>query len=116
MSPAKKRKRVKVSMPVLRGHNLARVREHDLVRVCRPSPKELQLFEPWFRLRQESIAIKRTKTVPELRKWRAYYEEWGCISCKKKKTPHCGLGFCQNCHMRVAQRLKVILQETERHA
>jgi len=99
MTPPKKRKQVR-----------------DLVKICRSlSLKELKLFEPWFCSRQESNKIRRTKTVPELRKWRDYYETWGCIYCKKKSTPHCGLGFCQNCHMRVSQRLKVILQE-ERHA
>jgi hypothetical protein len=96
-------------------HDLVKVREHDLVRVCRPSEKELELFEPWFRPRQESVEIKRTMTVPQLRKWHSYYEEWGCLSCKTKKTPHRALGFCLNCHLRVSQRLKVILQE-EHHA
>ena len=80
------------------------------------SPKELNLLEPWFRSRQESLEIKRTQTVPEQRKWSVYYERWGCVSCTKKKTPHKSLGFCQACYLRVSQRIKEILKEREHHA
>ena len=100
MTPPRKRKRVR-----------------ELVKVCRTlSPKELQLLEPWFRSRQESFEIRRTKTMPELRKWPSYYATWGCLCCKKKKTPHRALGFCLTCYLRVSQRIKEILKEAERHA
>lgn len=101
-------KRVKVSKSVHLGRVLAVVKQL--------SPKELQLLEPWFRSRQESNEIRRTKTMPELRKWPAYYDRWGCLCCKKKKTPHCALGFCQACYLRVSQRIKEILEDMERHS
>ncbi len=50
-------KRVKVSKSVHLGRVLAVVKQL--------SPKELQLLEPWFRSRQESNEIRRTKTMPE---------------------------------------------------
>ncbi len=89
----------------------------DLVKVCRSlSPAELKVLEPWFRSRRESFEMRRTMTVPELGKWRTYYDTWGCIYCKKNSTPHHALGFCLNCHLRVLQRLQVILKEAKRHA
>lgn len=99
-------KRVKVSKSVYLGRVLAVVKQL--------SPAELKLFEPWFRNRQESFEIRRTKTMPELRKWRSYYETWGCLYCKKKKTPHRALGFCLTCYLRVSQRIKEILKNAER--
>ena len=101
-------KRVKVSKSVHLGRVLAVVKQL--------SPKELQLLEPWFRTRQESLKIKRTQTVPEQRKWSVYYERWGCVCCKKKQLPHRALGFCLTCYLRVSQRIKEILKETERHS
>ena len=102
------RRRVKASRSV----HLERV----LTVVKQLSPKELHLLEPWFRSRQESLEIKRTQTVPEQRKWSVYYERWGCVCCTKNKTPHRALGFCLTCYLRVAQRIKEILKERERHA
>ena len=90
--------------------------ERVLTVVKQLSPKELQLLEPWFRSRQESIEIKRTQTVPEQRKWSVYYDRWGCVSCTKKKTPHKSLEFCQACYLRVSQRIKEILKDAEHHA
>ena len=101
-------KRVKVSKSVHLGRVLAVVKQL--------SPKELQLLEPWFRNRQESFEIRRTKTMPELRKWPSYYATWGCLYCKKKKSPHRALGFCLTCYLRVSQRIKEILKETERNS
>ena len=99
-------KRVKVSKSVYLGRVLAVVKQL--------SPKELQLLEPWFRTRQESLKIKRTQTVPEQRKWSVYYERWGCVCCKKKQLPHRALGFCLTCYLRVSQRIKEILKEAKR--
>ena len=90
--------------------------ERVLTVVQQLSPKELHLLEPWFRSRQESFEIRRTKTMPELRKWPSYYATWGCLYCKKKKTPHRALGFCLTCYLRVSQRIKEILKETERNS
>ena len=90
--------------------------ERVLTVVKQLSPKELHLLEPWFRSRQESLEIKRTQTVPEQRKWSVYYERWGCVSCTKNKTPHRALGFCLTCYLRVSQRIKEILKETERNS
>ncbi len=108
MTPPKKGKRVKVSRSV----HLQRV----LTTVFQLTPEELKLFEPWFLSRQESNEIRRTKTMPELRKWPSYYATWGCLCCKKKKTPHCALGFCLTCYLRVSQRIKEILKDAERYA
>ncbi len=66
MTPLRKRKQVKVS----KSAHLQRV----LATVSQLSPEELKLFEPWFLPRQEGNEIRRTKTVPELHRWRAYYD------------------------------------------
>ena len=91
-------------------------RKHEVVKVCRPSPQELKLLEPWFRPRQKSFEIRRTQTMPELRKWRVYFDRWGCVTCGTNKRMHAGLGFCQTCYLRVSQRIKEILKETERNS
>lgn len=108
MTPPRKRKPVRVSKSV----HLERV----LATVARLSPEELKLFEPWFRSRQESNEIRRTKTVPELHRWRAYYDHYGCLMCGKNKRMHYGLGFCQPCRETVARRLKEILEDMERNS
>ncbi len=95
----------------------AKKRKRDLVKVCRSlSPAELRVLEPWFRSRQESNKIRRTKTVPELRKWGVYFGIYGCLVCGTNKRIHVGLGFCSPCHATVVRRLKEILKETVRRA
>jgi hypothetical protein len=69
------------------------------------------VFEPWFRSRQVAYEIKRLQTVPEHKKWRAFFERHGCLSCRKQDQPHASNGFCRTCHMRVFQQLKQIVSE-----
>jgi site-specific DNA-cytosine methylase len=69
------------------------------------------VFEPFFRSRQVAYELKRLQTVPEQRKWKVYFERYGCLICKTQKRIHAGNGMCDRCHAYVFQTLKQIIAE-----
>ena len=72
---------------------------------------EDSIFEPFFRSRQVSFAIRRLQSVPQIKKWSVYYERHGCVSCHKSERPHASSGMCPTCRHRVNDQLRVIDQE-----
>jgi hypothetical protein len=73
--------------------------------------KEQSLLEPWFNSRKVTEEILRLQGVFHRRKFALYYEKWGCIICRKKRTRHGSLGMCQTCHIRIVQRMRRIEQD-----
>jgi hypothetical protein len=96
------RKKIKCAEIVPSGKLDALVRRHVAEAIA---------FEPWFRSRPQKVAIRAKQSVPQLRKWGAYYARWGCLICRRKSGVHTGLGMCQSCHCRVYGRLKTIVRE-----
>lgn len=68
-------------------------------------------LEPHFSTKRVSDEIRRYQTVPERRKWTAYFERWGCIVCRRRKVIHEGRGYCGRCRIRIYQRLLAIERE-----
>jgi hypothetical protein len=67
-----------------------------------------------FQPREVAIAIRRRRTVFESRKWRLYFEKWGCRMCSQKTVLHVSGGCCQRCTSLVTQRLSQIKRDYEK--
>ena len=72
------------------------------------------LLRPFFDQNKISNELKRLQTVPEQRKWKLYFERFGCLLCDTRRTPHWACGMCQHCYRRTYSRLRTILRECER--
>ena len=66
------------------------------------------LWEPRFRSRLEADEIRRLQTVPQQRKWAAYYDRWGCFVCEEKERPHAGDGCCPRCRVNRDRRIRSV--------
>jgi hypothetical protein len=74
-------------------------------------------FEPFFRDRQVAYELRRLLTVPELHKWSAYFERWGCLRCGNRDRGHGSTGMCKGvCASKVRYRLKVIVKDLSAQA
>lgn len=73
--------------------------------------KRGQEFRPFFEVREVSEEMRRRVSVNENRKWRYYFEEWGCMICERKDVAHQTLGMCARCHQNRQKRLRKIRQE-----
>ena len=69
------------------------------------------VFEPFFRSRQVAYEMKRLQTVPERKKWSAFYARHGCLACHTRDESHASNGLCSVCHGRVSRQLKGIMAE-----
>jgi protein-arginine kinase activator protein McsA len=73
------------------------------------------LFEPHFRSKAESDAIRRCMTAQEKQKWTIYFDRWGCLACgQTRKRIHAGNGFCSKCHNNISGRLRTIVRNLSR--
>lgn len=73
-------------------------------------------WEPYFRTRQETIALRRLQTVPERKKWSVYFDRHGCLYCHKSNQPFAGCGLCVTCYHKVSRQLRAILKELQEDA
>lgn len=69
------------------------------------------IFEPFFRSRKIAYELKRIQTVDEQRKFRVYYERYGCMICETREHIHVGNGMCGRCYNRTFTRLTQIVAE-----
>lgn len=76
--------------------------------------RDAAVFEPFFRSRQIAYELKRLQTVPEQRKWKVYFERYGCLICETRKDIHVANGMCNRCYSRTFQTLKQIIGESLR--
>ena len=71
------------------------------------------IFKPFFRTRAIEDAIRKEQTVVQQRKWRYYFEKWGCLICGSKAAAYNSLGMCATCHARTAHRLATCMRRAE---
>jgi hypothetical protein len=64
--------------------------------------------------REVALEIRRRQTVFESRKWRLYFEKWGCRMCNRKTVMHASGGCCERCNSLVTQRLSQIKRDYEK--
>lgn len=50
----------------------------------------------------------------ERRKWRLYFEKYGCQMCHRKGLPYASTGHCTTCQALLAGRLKQLKREYDR--
>ena len=76
------------------------------------SVRDALLFEPHFRPKRESDAIRRCMTAQQKRRWTIYFEKFGCLACgHTRKRIHAGNGYCTRCFTNIAARLRSIVRE-----
>jgi hypothetical protein len=66
-------------------------------------------FQPFFQARLIAQQFKRIQSLPEQRKWRVYFDTYGCLHCHKKNALYGSCGHCKQCRMKVGQRLDAIV-------
>ncbi len=65
-------------------------------------------WQPFFQARLIAQEFKRIQSLPEQRKWRVYFDNYGCLHCHKKNALYGSCGHCKQCRMKVGQRLDAI--------
>ncbi|HVA16237.1 MAG TPA: hypothetical protein VMV59_00850 [Candidatus Dormibacteraeota bacterium] len=86
---------------------------HERVDEILASREDL-LLRPFFDSKRVSSELRNLQTMGERRKWPKYFESHGCLICETRDVPHCALGMCTTCHVRVARRIRAILAEDAR--
>lgn len=79
-----------------------------------PIAPDAMLIEPWFRTRQETVALKRLQTFAERQKFADFYEIFGCLRCATKNRPHAGEGLCDGCHSWFGKQLQRAMKARQR--
>jgi hypothetical protein len=67
------------------------------------------ILEPFFNSRQISSQMFREQDVVQQRKWRYYWEKWGCLICGQKDEGYGSVGMCTKCFHRVLGRMQQVL-------
>src|SRR5262245_46751993 len=56
------------------------------------------VFQPFFQINRIAQELKRLQTVSEQRKWKVYFQRWGCLICETTSRIHVGNGMCDRCY------------------
>lgn len=62
------------------------------------------ILQPWFLPNEISTAIRSLIPFMHIRKMRFYFEDYGCIRCRRKNVPYGNNGFCHKCSQLVVFR------------
>ena len=73
--------------------------------------KEGEEFRPFFESAEVAQELRRRMTVTERRKWRYYFEDWGCFVCERRDGGHKQLGMCSTCYSNRLKRLSVVRRD-----
>lgn len=92
---------------------LARLIEQKVAEALRG---DSAIFAPWFETKEVATEIRRNWNLAHRYKFSRYYEEFGCIACGSNRTPHFGLGFCENCYHKIEYRLYKIVRKNQTQA
>jgi hypothetical protein len=68
-------------------------------------------FRPFFEVQEVAQEMRRRMSLAENRKWRYYFEEWGCRICSTKSVGYESLGMCHRCFTNRQKRLNIIRRE-----
>lgn len=61
-------------------------------------------LQPWFLPNEISTAIRSLIPFMHIRKMRFYFEDYGCIRCRRRNVPYGNNGFCHKCSQLVVYR------------
>jgi hypothetical protein len=73
--------------------------------------KESEEFRPFFETAEVAHELRRRMTVTERRKWRYYFDDWGCFVCERREPGHQALGMCSTCYSNRLKRLSVVRRD-----
>jgi protein-arginine kinase activator protein McsA len=71
-------------------------------------------MQPFFAKKKIADELKRYQTVPEQKKWRHYFDRYGCLRCETRDVNHASCGMCARCYAQVGSRLKTVYKQLER--
>ena len=92
----------------------------ELVRVMAPESalqamEDLMVFDARCLDKQTWHALLRV--LPDLTRirkaWRAHFAEFGCVSCRRKKTEYGAGGFCFRCLARITTRMRTCFRKLD---
>ena len=63
-------------------------------------------LQPWFLPQECSRAVVKLLPPHYLTKMRDYFEVYGCMICDRRNRMYHGNGMCQQCCMKIVQRLR----------
>lgn len=63
------------------------------------------LFQPWFLNKAASKAILRLIPSEYIARMRWYFDDYGCLYCRRKKVLYQANGFCIECGTMIRKRL-----------
>lgn len=68
-------------------------------------------LQPWFVDYGTACAIRRLLPEGQFRKLRFYFDDWGCLVCRKKNAVYGCNGMCSRCAQRIQKRVLTSLQK-----
>ncbi len=68
------------------------------------------LLEPFMQSKKVQIEITKLQDVVQQKKFRFYFEDWGCLICGQKDAGYKSVGMCSPCFSRVTNRMAVSLR------
>jgi hypothetical protein len=84
------------------------------VEIIRGDGKSDLTLEPFFRTAEEARLIRSLQSIPAQRKFRVFFERFGCFKCGRRDVPCKGHMLCVDCYGRATHALKQIEKEIER--
>lgn len=67
-------------------------------------------WQPWLLPKKVSQRIVPLIPPGYRKRFRFYFDQFGCMSCKRKHIPYRSLGFCEICHSDIALRMRRIIK------
>jgi hypothetical protein len=62
----------------------------------------------WFGSREVLHKIRKVMPPEYFKRFPAYFEQYGCIHCKRRDVPHCANGLCAACSTLIRLRFERI--------
>jgi len=62
-------------------------------------------LQPWFLPRDTAFAIRRIVPPEHRHKMKFFFDDYGCLRCKKKNRIYGSNGLCKNCMQEVKLKL-----------
>jgi len=62
-------------------------------------------LQPWFLSRERAFAVKRILPPEHRHKMKFYFEDYGCLRCRKKNGIYGSNALCKNCMQEVKLKM-----------
>jgi hypothetical protein len=81
----------------------------------RSGGRRLTVFPTWFLTKDLKRRVDSVLPYHYRKRFRVYFDRYGCVRCNRKKALYGGNGLCMNCLGLVSDRLKLIDRKLQRH-